>query len=126
MKDRMICIRCPKGCTLEVEWTKEKLISVTGNKCPKGAEYAECEIFNPTRIVTTTVSIIGGQIPLVPVKTNRPVAKNKTKDVVKAASALQIVAPIRCGDVIVSNICETGADLVATRPIYRHTEYDEE
>lgn len=125
MKDKMTCIRCPKGCRLEVEWTEDRLISVTGNQCSKGAEYAECEIFNPTRIVTTTVSIIGGQIPLVPVKTNRPVAKNKTKVVVKAASALRVVAPIQCGEVIVSNICETGADLVATRPIYRQTIHDE-
>ena len=46
MKD-LICIMCPKGCHLKVD--EEHGYTVTGNRCPRGAEYGHNELKNPTR-----------------------------------------------------------------------------
>ena len=49
MKD-LICIMCPKGCHLKVD--EEHGYTVTGNRCPRGAEYGHNELKNPTRVIT--------------------------------------------------------------------------
>ena len=39
-KRNLTCIGCPMGCALLVEMDGKEIISVTGNTCKKGAEYA--------------------------------------------------------------------------------------
>ena len=53
----LICITCPKGCHLRVD--EEKDYKVTGNGCPRGAVYGKKECTHPTRVVTSTVKIVG-------------------------------------------------------------------
>ena len=36
----LICIGCPMGCPIVVKMEEEKVISVTGNTCPRGDAYA--------------------------------------------------------------------------------------
>ena len=38
----VICITCPKGCHLTVD--EENGFAVTGNSCPRGAEYGKNEL----------------------------------------------------------------------------------
>ena len=38
----LICIMCPKGCHLKVDEKHD--YAVTGNNCPKGAEYGHNEL----------------------------------------------------------------------------------
>ena len=68
-KRNLTCIGCPMGCALLVEMNGKEIISVTGNTCKKGAEYAVKEVTDPTRIVTTTVRVKHGSMPVVSVKT---------------------------------------------------------
>ena len=119
MRKNIICISCPIGCELEVEYDRNNIIAVSNCRCKKGKLYAEKELFHPERIVTTTVRILGSFIPLIPVRTEKPVPKGLTFDVVKTASKVQIDAPVKLGDVVVENICKTGINLVATRNIER-------
>ena len=44
----LICIVCPKGCHLKVD--EENGCAVTGNGCPRGAEYGKSELLHPTRL----------------------------------------------------------------------------
>ena len=69
----LICIVCPKGCHLKVD--EENGYAVTGNGCPRGAEYGKAELVNPTRVVTSTVRCIGGGHPRCPVKTDRAIPR---------------------------------------------------
>ena len=55
----LICIVCPKGCHLKVD--EENGCAVTGNGCPRGAEYGKSELLHPTRVLTSTVK--GGRRP---------------------------------------------------------------
>lgn len=65
------------GCALLVEMNGKEIISVTGNTCKKGAEYAVKEVTDPTRIVTTTVRVKNGSMPVVSVKTAQDIPKGR-------------------------------------------------
>ena len=56
----LTCIGCPMGCPLTVTMKAGEVISVTGNTCKRGDIYARKEVTNPTRIVTSTVRVTGG------------------------------------------------------------------
>ena len=98
-----------------MEFSKKKILSVKGNNCKNGIEYAENEIFNPERIVTTTVKISGASLPLLPVKTAASVPKELCFKVIEAAAKLQVRAPVKTGEVLIHNILKSGINLVATR-----------
>lgn len=117
MKQELICINCPMGCNMEVEYDEKNIISVKGNNCKNGVKYAEKEVFNPERIVTTTVSISGAAVPLLPVKTLGGIPKDLCRKAVEAASVIQVSAPVRVGDIIMKNILKTGINLVAARSL---------
>ena len=65
----LICINCPLGCGLTVTMKDGEVVKVEGNTCPKGEAYGKKEVTNPTRIVTSTVRVSGGLMPVVSVKT---------------------------------------------------------
>ncbi len=65
----LTCISCPMGCQITVEMDGSEVLSVTGNTCKRGDVYARKEVTNPTRIVTSTVKVIGGKADMVSVKT---------------------------------------------------------
>ena len=67
MKD-LICFMCPKGCHLKVD--EEHGYTVTGNCCPRGAEYGHNEFKNPTRVITSTVRLRSKSACRLPVKTD--------------------------------------------------------
>ena len=66
----LTCIGCPMGCPLTVTMEAGEVISVTGNTCKRGDIYARKEVTNPTRIVTSTVRVTGGDADMVSVKTS--------------------------------------------------------
>ena len=78
MMRELTCIVCPMGCPLVVELDGKKVVSVSGNTCPRGAKYAEAECTNPERTITTTMKCENGAV--VPVKTNTPIPKEKMFD----------------------------------------------
>lgn len=120
-KRKLICICCPMGCRLQVSTEEGKVVSVTGNTCPRGAAYAEKEVMNPTRIVTTTVRIVGGSEPVVSVKTAQGIPKEKIFACVRELESVEIEAPVTIGDVIFPNIAGTGVDVLATKNVQKCT-----
>ena len=67
-KRELICIGCPMGCPMTVTLESASVLSVEGNTCKRGDEYARREVIAPTRMLTTTVPVIGGERSAVPVK----------------------------------------------------------
>ena len=109
----LICIVCPKGCHLKVD--EDRDYAVTGNHCPRGAEYGRAELTHPTRVLTTTVRCEGGAYPRCPVKTSGPIPKGELFAAMALLDGVTLTAPVSVGQVVVSNICGTGVDVVATR-----------
>ena len=115
----LICINCPMGCMLSVDIDDKGEMTVTGNTCPRGDTYARKELTNPTRIVTSIVGVLDGEIPVVSVKTGNDIPKDKIFDVMEALKGVEVEAPVSIGDVIIANVADTGADIVATRNVNR-------
>ena len=115
MNKKFICILCPLGCEIEVGYDKEGVKKITGNLCEKGTEYVVEEIYNPKRVLTTTIKVRNGEIPLVSVKTSKPIPKEVMFEVMKEISNAWAEAPVRIGDVVIGNVLNTGADIVATK-----------
>lgn len=112
MKKNMTCIICPMGCNLEIEITDED-IKVTGNTCPRGEQYAKNECTNPVRTLTTTMRCKNGKI--LPVKTDKPVPKDKLFECMEVINKTLAVLPISVGDIIIENILDTGSNVVASK-----------
>lgn len=111
----LICIGCPMGCNLNVTIHDDGSIDVSGNTCPKGAEYAKNEVTDPRRTVTSTVPVNNGRI--LSVKTKEDIPKDKIMDCIKELKGVTTAVPIHIGDVIVKNAAGTGIDIVATKDI---------
>lgn len=116
----LICIVCPRGCHLKVD--EEHDYAVTGSGCPRGEAYGKGELTHPTRVITSTVRCRGGVYPRCPVKTSAPIPKAQIFEAVAALNGVTVEAPVRLGQVVVKNVCGTGADFVATRALPRTDE----
>lgn len=115
-KKELICICCPLGCLLTVTMEGGKL-EVTGNSCLRGEDYAKKEVLKPTRIVTSSVRVEGGASPMVSVKTERDVPKDKIVDIMKEIRQAKISAPVKIGDTVIENCGGTGVAVIATKNI---------
>jgi CxxC motif-containing protein len=114
-RKEMTCITCPRGCRLEVEYDSS-IISVRGNECKRGIQYARDEIFDPRRIVTTTVKTTL-KVGYLPVKTSTAIPKHLVKNVIAELRTVTVSSPVQIGTVIKKDICGTGADIIATREV---------
>lgn len=113
----LTCIGCPLGCALTVEMDGNEVVNVTGHTCPRGKAYAEKEVTNPTRIVTSTVRVSGGASPMVNVKTESDIPKDKIFACVDALKGIEIAAPVKIGDVVLADVAGTGVNVIAARNI---------
>ena len=116
-RKELICIGCPLGCNLTVEMDGGQVVSVNGNTCTRGDDYARKELTDPRRIVTSTVPVAGGNLPVVSVKTASDIPKGKIRECLCALKGVTLTAPVQIGDVIVENVADTGVDVVATKSI---------
>ena len=104
----VICTICPMGCKMAVD----SAMNVTGNTCKRGEKYAIQEVTAPERTLTTTMYAEGGI--LVPVKTDKPVPREKLSSCMKEINCKTLILPIEAGDIIIENIEKTGANVIAT------------
>lgn len=110
----LVCVACPLGCQITVTLENGEVTSVTGNTCKRGEAYAKTECTHPTRMLTTTVKVTGGEAPVVPVKSANPIPKELMLECMKEINKAQIPAPVKIGDTVIKNILNTGVDIVAT------------
>lgn len=113
----MTCIICPMGCSMEVTIDSDNGIStvtkVTDNNCPRGPEYVKKELLNPTRTLTTTVTVSGGEQPIVPVKTAGEVPRSLLFQCMEVIRRSVCSAPVKRGQVIVYDLLGTGINVIA-------------
>ena len=111
----LICITCPMGCTLEVTHDGDTIIDVEGNTCKRGLDYAQEELTDPRRMVTTTVRVAGGLHPLLPVYTSAPIPKARIFDLLEAIRKVELEAPVEVGEVVLEDAVDTDVDVLASR-----------
>jgi CxxC motif-containing protein len=111
------CIACPMGCRLSVKQAEDGKIAVANYGCKRGIAYGEQEFTRPMRMVTSSVRVEGGSMPLCAVKTASPVPKAQIGAVLAAIGEAVAPAPLQIGQVVLPNIAGTGVDLVATASV---------
>lgn len=110
----LTCIGCPMGCLITVQMENGEVVSVSGNSCKIGDNYARKEVVRPMRIVTSSVAVSGTDAR-VSVKTASDIPKSAIFDVMKKIHQTQAKAPIHIGDTIIANVAGTGVDVIATK-----------
>ncbi|MFW6036086.1 MAG: DUF1667 domain-containing protein [Halothermotrichaceae bacterium] len=116
-RSNIICINCPKGCRMTVEAEDGRITNISGFSCPIGEKYAREEFKNPTRILPTTVRVKNGVLPLVSVKTSKPIPKNILLEAMNKIAQIEVEAPVIIGQIIQEDFLATEVNLVATRSV---------
>lgn len=111
------CIICPNGCDIEVELEDNKIINLNGALCKKGKEYVITELTNPQRNIASSVKVKNGNLPLVSVRLNNNIPKNKIFEVMNEIKKVSVEVPIKIGDVIIKNVLNLNVDVIATKNI---------
>lgn len=117
MIKNITCIECPKGCRLAVDVQDGKVVSVAGNQCKKGAIYAKSEIEEPMRILTAAVLARGLSLKMVPVRTDKPIPKEKIMEAMEKIKRINISGPIKIGEIIEDNFIRECTSLISTRSV---------
>ena len=138
----LTCIICPIGCSLSVEEgsvpveersVPASALTVTGNRCKRGAVYAQEEVLAPKRMVTATCGIAmpgaadgaDGVCPSrgltaprrLPVKTSIPCPKEKIDELLGDIYRLSVSLPVKAGSKLIENWQGSGVDVVAVRSL---------
>ena len=118
----LTCIVCPMGCSIVVDGAEDNpsALSVTGNRCPRGAVYAQEEICFPKRVVTATCTSGGSEqhaLRRIPVKTNIPCPKEKIPSLLADIYGTKVTLPVHAGDIIIADWNGSGIDVVASRSV---------
>jgi len=114
MKKKITCIICPRGCSMQAN-IQGDTVTVTGNTCPKGEEYAINECLHPVRTVTATVRVANRTDTMVSVKTQAPVPKERMMEVMAVLRQTTVNAPLKIGDVVLADVC--GTPILVTKEI---------
>jgi len=109
------CIVCPTGCIVQVKRTEEGEITYEGYACKRGLDYAKQEFIAPKRILTTTIRVDNGFLPLVPVRTDKPISKEKLDEALNIIAKTIIKAPVKMGDILIEKFANEEANLIASR-----------
>lgn len=112
---RMTCTVCPVGCELTAFLEDGRVVSVEGNSCKRGVGYAESEITDPRRTLTSVIPLDGAQTEMLPVKSSAPIPKARLFEAMELIKGLRASAPVAMGQVIAEDFILPGVKLVACR-----------
>ncbi len=113
----VICTVCPVGCKITVTSPEKEgeEFKTEGNTCSRGRAYAIKEVTSPERTLTTVMRC--GDGTMVPVKTDRPIPKDKIFECMKIINEKTLMLPIKLGDIIIEKIGETEANVVCSKSL---------
>ena len=108
--EKVTCTICPNSCIIYVNGDE-----MNGYKCDRGIVYAKTETTNPTRNISSTVKIKNAPFTRVPVKTDKPIDKKLILAAMEQLNSVELISPVKIGDVAFFNILNTGVNFVVTR-----------
>ncbi|MGB6370960.1 MAG: DUF1667 domain-containing protein [Atribacterota bacterium] len=117
MEREFVCIICPNGCRIKVEYEGTNIKNIKEDECPKGKDYVKNEITDPLRVFTGSVLVENGDFSLVGVKTPVPIPKKYLKKIGEITRRIKVEAPVEIGQIVAFNLLNENIDLVATRKI---------
>ncbi|NLV69904.1 MAG: DUF1667 domain-containing protein [Clostridiales bacterium] len=119
MKKIVVCTVCPKGCAITVKDCGSQGVYYAGHSCERGKTYAAEECAAPKRILTASVRVQWGNRHMLPVRTTAPIPKDQLMAAMKALKKITLEAPVDFHQVILSDIVNTGTDVVSCMTVER-------
>ena len=113
----IVCIACPVGCRLVVRPNEGGEAEVTGNRCPKGEAYGREEIAAPKRTVTAVVRTDSADFPCAPVRTDRPLPRERTRELLAELGRMRVTLPVAAGAALLADWKGTGVTVLVTRSL---------
>jgi len=113
---RLVCIVCPRGCTLEIS-EKSGEYSVSGNFCKRGRDFAVSEMTEPKRTICSTVRTVFPDVPVLPVRVSEEIPKDRIFDVMKEINSFLLEKHVSRGEAVIENILGLDVDIIATSDI---------
>lgn len=110
---QLTCIVCPNGCRISAEHVGGRYV-FTGNKCPRGADFAQTELTAPVRSVTTTVRTVFDDMPVLPVRTKGEIPKALIPELLRTLNGITVTCRTGIGEIIAADISGAGVDIIAT------------
>ncbi|MDK2372896.1 MAG: DUF1667 domain-containing protein [Candidatus Korarchaeota archaeon] len=114
---KLTCVICPLSCSVEVEVEGNRVKDVRGFSCPRGKEWAVEEVLSPKRVVMTVIRVRAGKEPVVSVKTDSPIPKERIRELMSYLATLEVEAPVFIGQVVVEHPLGLETKVVATRSV---------
>ena len=108
---RFVCVVCPKSCELAVEMRGSDLF-VDGDACERGTTYARQEMYDPQRILTTTVKLSTGG--LLPVRSRCTVKKSELIPLTAQLRSVTVRPPVEIGQIILLSHEGTHIEIIAS------------
>ncbi|MDR0877329.1 MAG: DUF1667 domain-containing protein [Treponema sp.] len=101
---------------MTVEKTQDGF-SVSGNRCKRGIAFAETEMTNPTRSLTTTVRTAFPGVPVLPVRTAGEIPKGKIPELMQFLNTVTVREALPAGAAVAENVFGLGINVIATSNI---------
>ena len=120
---QFICVVCPVGCIIDATVEDGQLLEAHGQACKRGIAYVHEELTCPRRMLTTTVRVIGGSLPLVPVRSSKGLPKKLLLQVATRLREVVLEAPVSEHQMVIEDVFGTGVDIITSRqmPCARET-----
>ncbi len=113
------CIICPNGCEIQADVENGKILSITGNICPKGESYVEQELTDPRRNIATSILVKNGELPLASVRLTNPIPKGEIGKAMEEIRKISLEAPVKAGTIVISEILGYESDVIVTKTVER-------
>ncbi len=114
------CIMCPRGCDICAQLENEEILFIEGASCQKGTDYVKQELTDPRRNIATSVLVENGTLPIVSVKLDSQIPKNKIFETMEVIKRFKVQAPVMIGQVLIENILDLNCNVVATNKVERN------
>ncbi len=112
---QFICVTCPVGCTIDATTEGGELVEAQGQACKRGVAFVREELTAPRRMLTTTVRVRGGVLPLVPVRSSGALPKGLIMDIVRDLRGIVLEAPVGEHQTVLRDVHGTGVDIITSR-----------
>lgn len=113
---KLVCIVCPNSCELEIT-ADENGISVSGNKCKRGVQFATDEMTAPKRTISSVVRTAFPSVPVLPVRVSAEIPKERIFDVMQEINHVTLRKRVRRGEAVIENVLSLGVDVIATSDV---------
>lgn len=109
----LVCIVCPRGCTMRLQ-EQDDVLTVSGNTCKRGQQFAISEMTCPMRTICTTVRTTFPDVPVISVRVSAEIPKDKIFDVMGEIRKVRLDKPMRRGEAVIQDVLGLGVDILVT------------